>query len=105
MIDSEPNIIDEISRSDYRDLYDPEYLLSSREDAGNNFARGYYIIGGEMIDTITDKIRKLSESCDNLEGFIMNRAIGGGTGSGLGSLILERLTSDYNKKAKVSNTF
>merc|ERR550532_438833 len=41
------------------------------------------------------------ESCDNLQGFIMCHAIGGGTGSGLGMLILERLAVDYRKKSKI----
>jgi tubulin alpha len=33
---------------------------------------------------------------------MMFSALGGGTGSGLGSLILERLSTDYNKKTKVN---
>merc|ERR1712083_117653 len=34
-------------------------------------------------------------------GFIINHAVGGGTGSGLGALILERIAVDYRKKSKI----
>jgi len=32
---------------------------------------------------------------------MMFNAVGGGTGSGLGSLLLERLSVDYGKKSKL----
>merc|ERR1712072_1445669 len=37
----------------------------------------------------------------NVQGFIVNHAVGGGTGSGLGGLVLERLSVDYRKKSKI----
>merc|ERR1712084_121381 len=36
-----------------------------------------------------------------VQGFIINHAVGGGTGSGLGALILERIAVDYRKKSKI----
>ena len=101
MIDTDPNVINHIKCCSHSKLYDPEYLLYGQQDAGNNFARGYYTIGREMIDKINDKIRKVCDSCDNLQGFIINHSVAGGTGSGLGSLIFESLSTDYNKKSKV----
>ncbi|KAJ0043940.1 hypothetical protein Pint_19249 [Pistacia integerrima] len=38
------------------------------------------------------------------EGFLCFHAVGGGTGSGLGSLLLERLSVDYGKKSKLGFT-
>ncbi len=55
-----------------------------------------------MMDEINDRLRKLVESGDNTQGFIMNHSIGGGTGSGLASLILEKLNIDYNKKIRMN---
>ena len=101
MIDTEPNVINHIKCSSHSKLYDPEYLISGKEDAGNNFARGYCTIGKEMIDKINDKIRKLCDSYDNLQGFIINHSVAAGTGSGLGSLIFESISTNYNKKVKV----
>jgi len=41
------------------------------------------------------------DNCDNVQGFVVNHAVGGGTGSGLGALILERIAVDYRKKSKL----
>merc|ERR1712026_26006 len=68
---------------------------------GNNFARGHYTVGKEMMDIVSDRLKKAVEDCDNLQGFIMTHSVGGGTGSGMGMLILERLAVDYRKKSKI----
>ena len=57
-----------------------------------------------MCDPSLDRIRLLAEKCDGFEGFIFSHAIGGGTGSGFGDLLMQRLDVDYSKKSKVSNT-
>lgn len=41
------------------------------------------------------------EACDGLQGFLINRSFGGGTGSGLTSNIVETLSSDFFKKPKL----
>ena len=51
-----------------------------------------------------DRIRKLADNCTGLQGFLVFHAVGGGTGSGLGSLLLERLSVDYGKKSKLGFT-
>merc|ERR1712038_1785656 len=75
-----------------------------KEDAANNFARGHYTIGKEIVDLALDRIRKLADNCTGLQGFLVFNAVGGGTGSGLGSLLLERLSVDYGKKSKLGFT-
>ncbi|KAK7254787.1 tubulin-like protein [Aureococcus anophagefferens] len=72
------------------------------EDAANNYARGHYTIGKEIVDLVLDRIRKLADNCTGLQGFLAFHATGGGIGSGLGSLILERLSVDYGRKSKLS---
>merc|ERR1712025_509134 len=44
---------------------------------------------------------KLVDNSENVQGFLVNHAVGGGTGSGLGMLILERIAVDYRKKSKI----
>lgn len=56
------------------------------------------------MDLCLDRIRKLSDNCTGLQGFLVFNAVGGGTGSGLGSLLLERLSVDYGKKSKLGFT-
>ncbi|CBI22190.3 unnamed protein product, partial [Vitis vinifera] len=103
-LDLEPTVIDEVRTGTYRQLFHPEQLISGKEDAANNFARGHYTIGKEIVDLCLDRIRKLADNCTGLQGFLVFHAVGGGTGSGLGSLLLERLSVDYGKKSKLGFT-
>jgi hypothetical protein len=41
-VDLEPTVIDEVHTCSYRQLFHPEHLISGKEDAANNFARGHY---------------------------------------------------------------
>lgn len=43
----------------YRQLFHPEQLISGKEDAANNYARGHYTVGKEIIDLVLERIRKL----------------------------------------------
>jgi len=43
-------------------------------------------------------VEREAEGSDSLEGFILTHSIGGGTGSGLGSFMLERLNDRFPKK-------
>ena len=100
MIDTEPMCIDNVKNGKHSKLFHPEFLLSGKEDAEGNWARGYYNISKKMMDEITQRIRKVAEKCHKLQGFIMNHSVGGGTGSGLGSLISQRIAIDYRKKTQ-----
>lgn len=82
-------------------MFHPELLLTGKEDAANNFARGMYSIGREMIELALDRIRKAADNCGSLQGFLVFRSFGGGTGSGFTSLLLERLCQDYGRTSKL----
>jgi tubulin alpha len=64
-------------------------------------ARGHYTVGKELIDPVMDKVRRLADNCSGLQGFFVFHSFGGGTGSGFGALLLERLSTDYGKKSKL----
>ena len=49
-----------------------------------------------------DRIKKLTEMCSGLQGFIVFHSFGGGTGSGFTSLLLEKLSVEYGKKPKLT---
>ncbi|ORM39828.1 Tubulin alpha chain [Babesia sp. Xinjiang] len=101
-VDLEPSVVDEVRRGAYSGLFHPEQLMSGKEDAANNFARGRYTTGGEIINPAMDRIRKLSDACDSIQGFLFFSAVGGGTGSGTGSLILENIGAEYERKTKLN---
>jgi len=54
-----------------------------------------------MVENVLDRIRKLANNCTGLQGFLVFHSFGGGTGSGFGALLLERLSTDYGKKSKL----
>ncbi|KAL5014514.1 hypothetical protein ScPMuIL_008784 [Solemya velum] len=100
-VDLEPNVVDEVRTGTYRSLFHPEQLISGKEDAANNYARGHYTVGKEIVDLVIDKIRKMADACTGLQGFLVFHSFGGGTGSGFSSLLMERLSVDYGKKSKL----
>jgi len=98
LIDLEPRVINNILSSPYAAIYNHENVFTSKTGggAGNNWGSGYSS-GTEVYEKILEMIDREAEGCDNLEGFIMTHAIAGGTGSGLGSLLLEKLNDMYPK--------
>ena len=54
---------DEVRTGTYRQLFHPEQLITGKEDAANNYARGHYTIGKEIVDIVLERIRKLSDQC------------------------------------------
>lgn len=58
--------LDEARTGVYRDLYHPEQMICGKEDAANNYARGHYTIGKEIIDLVMDGIRRLVSSFSKL---------------------------------------
>ncbi|KAI5187891.1 tubulin alpha [Nematocida homosporus] len=101
MVDLEPGVIDAIKSSEYKSLYHPSQLISGKEDAANNYARGHYTVGKSIIEPTMEQIRRLVDNCNSLQGFFIFHSFGGGTGSGLGTLIMERLSQEYEKKSKL----
>merc|ERR1712217_550018 len=100
-VDLEASVCDEVKKGPTHKLFHQDFVINGKEDAANNFARGHYTTGKEIMDSVSDRLKKAVEDCDNLQGFIVNHAVGGGTGSGMGMLILERLAVDYRKKSKI----
>jgi len=100
--DLEPAVVDEIRTGAYRGMFNPDSMITGKEDAANNYARGHYTVGKEIIDLVLDKVRRLADQCGGLQGFFIYHSVGGGTGSGHGALLLERLAADYPKKPKLA---
>ena len=65
-LDLEPSVVDEIRTGTYRQLFHPEQMVSGKEDAANNYARGHYTVGKEIVDLVLDRIRKLADNCTRI---------------------------------------
>lgn len=101
MMDLEPGVINEIKIGEYKDLYHPQNLICGREDAANNYARGHYTVGKEILEPAMEEIRRIASNCDGLQGFLIFHSFGGGTGSGFGSLLMEAIATHFGKKSKL----
>ena len=78
-------------------------MILGQNGTGNNWAKGHYTEGAELIDTVLDVVRKEAEGCDCLQGFQLTHSLGGGTGSGMGTLLISKIKEDYPDK--INNTF
>jgi tubulin beta len=58
-------------------------------------AKGHYTEGAELVEEVMDVVRKEVENCDLMQGFQLCHSLGGGTGSGLGTLIMSKLREEY----------
>ena len=97
LVDLEPGVLNAVQANKKMGrLFNPDNFIGAQDGAGNNWAKGYLGYGSEIIDDVLDQVRKQTEICDSLSGFQIMHSLGGGTGSGLGSLVLEKLSEDYS---------
>merc|ERR1719214_397776 len=82
--------MDSVRAGPFGQLFRPDNFVFGQTGAGNNWAKGHYTEGAELIDSVLDVVRKESESCDCLQGFQVTHSMGGGTGSGMGTLLISR---------------
>merc|ERR1711979_126716 len=76
-------------------LFRPDNFVFGQTGAGNNWAKGHYTEGAELIDSVLDVVRKEAEGCDCLQGFQITHSLGGGTGSGMGTLLIAKIREEY----------
>lgn len=63
-----------------------------------SFQTHLYLQGERLAEDVFDIINREADGSDSLEGFVLCHSIAGGTGSGMGSFILERLNDRFPKK-------
>lgn len=95
LTDLEPGTMDSIRAGPLGRLFRPDNFVFGQSGAGNNWAKGHYTEGAELVDAVMDVIRKESESCDTLQGFQLTHSMGGGTGSGMGTLLVSKMKEEF----------
>jgi tubulin beta len=95
-------------------LFRPDNFVFGQSGAGNNWAKGRkslappfpfsertdmafpdYTEGAELVDSVLDVVRKEAENTDCLQGFQITHSLGGGTGSGMGTLLISKIREEY----------
>jgi tubulin beta len=95
LVDLEPGTMDSVKGGPYGNLFRPDNFVFGQSGAGNNWAKGHYTEGAELVDSVLDVVRKEAEGCDCLQGFQLTHSLGGGTGSGMGTLLISKIREEY----------
>ncbi|KAB1224289.1 Tubulin beta-1 chain [Morella rubra] len=95
LVDLEPGTMDSLRTGPYGQIFRPDNFVFGQSGAGNNWAKGHYTEGAELIDSVLDVVRKEAENCDCLQGFQVCHSLGGGTGSGMGTLLISKIREEY----------
>ncbi|CAJ0926471.1 unnamed protein product, partial [Mesorhabditis belari] len=77
LVDLEPGTMDSIRSSPIGELFRPDNFIFGQSGA------------------VMDVIRKEAEGCDCLQGFQLTHSLGGGTGSGMGTLLISKIREEY----------
>jgi tubulin epsilon len=99
-VDMEEGVLNNMMRSEVGCLFDASQIVSSISGAGNNWAHGHFEYGSIYGNEILNTVRKKAEECHSLQCFILTHSMGGGTGSGLGTYILEKIAEEYPETFK-----
>jgi len=100
LMDLEPRVVHKLAPTSKTErLFNPENVFVSPDGsgAGNNWASGFRQ-GMQHSEVIFDMIDREADNSDSLEGFVVTHSIAGGTGSGMGSYLLEKLNDHFPKK-------
>ena len=103
LVDLEPGTMDSVRSGPFGQIFRPDNFVFGQSGAGNNWAKGHYTEGAELVDSVLDVVRKEAESCDCLQGFQLTHSLGGGTGSGMGTLLISKIREEYPDR--IMNTF
>ena len=90
--------MDAIRATEVGKMFKPDNFVFGTNGAGNNWAKGHYTEGAELVEQVMDVIRHETEACECLQGFQMTHSLGGGTGSGMGTLLLAKLKEEYSDR-------
>jgi hypothetical protein len=111
MVDSEPKVIQTILQENSNNLYKLTNVRFSQSGCGNNWALGYNFGGNSkgltercapenqgrdmLLNDALELFRNEVESTDYVKACVVFHSLSGGTGSGLGSRIIEEVRSQY----------
>ncbi|ORD95767.1 TBB [Hepatospora eriocheir] len=98
LVDLEPGTMNAVREGEYANLFRPDNFVFGHSGAGNNWAKGYYTEGAELCDQVLDVLRREVEKTDSIQGFQITHSLGGGTGSGLGTLLVSKIKEEYSDR-------
>ncbi len=103
LVDMEEGVVNRLQRMpSIGPLFDNRLCLTDVSGSGNNWAHGYMDYGRQYSHDILDRVRQSVEACSSPQSFVMLHSLGGGTGSGFGSFILESLETHFPELCRLA---
>nr|XP_055119627.1 tubulin beta-8 chain-like isoform X4 [Symphalangus syndactylus] len=103
LVDLETGTMDYVRSGPFGQIFRPDNFIFGELGAGNDWAKGYYTEGVELMESVKEVVRKEAESCDCLQGFQLTHSLGGGIESGMGTLLINKIWEEYPDR--MINTF
>lgn len=96
LLDLEPGVI---GRTPLNGLFNPRnvYVLHEGSSSGNSWLMGFQH-ASEHAEHLLEMVDRELDACDNLDAFQLVHLVAGGTGSGMGSFLLQQLDDRYGLK-------
>lgn len=95
LVDMEEGVVNSLLTGPLAELFDARQRITDVSGSGNNWAHGHHVYGPMYRENIEEKVRQSVERCDSLQCFFVLHSLGGGTGSGLGTYLLQLLEDLY----------
>ncbi|XP_038850452.1 tubulin beta-4B chain-like isoform X12 [Salvelinus namaycush] len=96
LVDLEPGTMDSVRSGPFGQIFRPDNFVFGQSGAGNNWAKGHYTEGAELVDSVLDVVRKEAENCDCLQGFQLTHSL---AIQELFKRISEQFTAMFRRKA------
>lgn len=102
LVDTDPDLAPSVVRSFSGSpiSFDAESVLSYKQDCRANYFDGFSQ-GKSIAQDVVDQLLVHADRSDSVGGFFVYRSLGGGTGSGVGTLILEKIKDTFGPKSVV----
>ncbi|PHJ24824.1 tubulin gtpase domain-containing protein [Cystoisospora suis] len=98
LIDMEEGVLNQILRSPLASLFDEKQFIADVSGSGNNWCHGYCAYGPQYRERLQESLHRALEQSESPQSFLLLHSLGGGTGSGLGTYILQRCEESVSKR-------
>ncbi|NP_001162445.1 tubulin beta-2A chain [Papio anubis] len=95
--------MDSVLSSPFGQIFQPDNFMFGQSGAGNNWVKGHYMECMELVNAVLDVVQKEAKSCNCLQGFQLTHSLGGGMGSGMGTLLISKIHKEFPDH--IMNTF
>jgi tubulin delta len=92
-----------MKRKEANSIFDALYVDQGTIGRGNNWTHGFY--DSANLEQVLDSYRKVVERRSTYDGMMILHSLAGGTGSGLGSRLVQEIRDNYSKGFIASSSF